>query len=136
MDRNTFQLQTRSAMHATGAAARAAGWATSRYTRQGLVTNQLLQISCTRLATNQVYHLMASMGTNGELIHLSDFMPNRSGAIMIQYLAGAAHRFAGTTNPGPDRRQTGGWTNHMSWVLLSQSGSNWCQGMRDQGLTV
>ncbi len=131
--RSTLQLQTRSAMQGAGSAAGAEGWATSRYTQHGQTANQALQISLKRLPANQVFHLMASQGTNGELIHLSDFMPNRSGAILMQYLAGSPHHFAGTDNPGMDWRTMGGWTNHMSWVLFSNSGTNWCQGVNGQG---
>jgi hypothetical protein len=72
---------------------------------------------------------MASVGTNGELVHVADFTPNRSGAILMQYMSGIPHRFTGTNNPGLAWGMMGGWTNHMSWVLFPGSGTNWCDMM-------
>jgi hypothetical protein len=124
VNNNTFQLQSRSTMVgiATGGPQ---GWASSRYDHHGNLTNQLLQINCRGLASNQVYHLMASWGTNGALVHLSDFTPIRSGAILINYQAGSPNHFIGTTNPSP----TAYWSNHMSWVLFPGAGTNWCYPM-------
>ena len=129
---NTFQLQMRSTMSGASTGTGPQGWANSRYTQTGLTTNQTLQISCRGLAPNQVYHLMASVGTNGQWVHLSDFTPNQSGAIMVQYLAGMPHHFVGTNDPGQAWAMMGGWTHHMSWVLSPGSGTNWCDGIDGQ----
>lgn len=129
---NTFQLQLRSIMSGTGAESGPQGWASSYYSRRGATTNQTVRISCRGLAASRVYHLMASSGTNGELVHLSDFMPDRSGAILMHYVAGSSHHFVGTRNPGAAWGLNGGWTNHMSWVIFPGSGSNWCSPMNYQ----
>jgi hypothetical protein len=132
---NTFRLQSRSAMNGTGTATGPRGWASSLYGQRGTNANQDLQISCRSLTAGEVYHLMASTGTNGELVHLSDFMPNRSGAILMHYSAGTPHHFVGTNNPGAAWWLTGGWTNHMSWVIYPGNGTNWCSPEHAQGIT-
>jgi len=131
--RNTFQLQLHSTMSGSGANNGPKGRASSLYGQGSSMTNQTLQISCTGLATDQVYHLVASWGTNGELMHLSDFMPARSGAILMRFLAGTPHHFAGTNNPGQDWSVRGGWTNHMSLVIYPKDGENWCDSMHNSG---
>ncbi|HWI58404.1 MAG TPA: hypothetical protein VNZ22_14360, partial [Bacillota bacterium] len=132
VDQNTFHLQLRTAMHGIGGAVGPQGWTASLYGRRGPLMNQALQLGCRGLATNQVYHLMASVGTNGELLHLADFMPNSAGAVLMQYLAGPMQHFAGTNNPGQAWGMMGGWTNHMSWVVFPESGTNWCYSMSGQ----
>ncbi len=128
---STFRLQMRSTMLGnTSTRTGPQGWTISRYSQGAIGTNQSLEISCRQLATNRVYHLMASWGTNGELIHVSDFMPSHSGTILMQYVGGGSHRFTGTDNPGQAWSMTGGWTNHMSWVIFPDSdGNDWCDLM-------
>jgi hypothetical protein len=134
VDKNTFQMQVHSTMKATGALGAAQGLASSGYTWLAGIVSQTLTISCKGLVTNQVYHLMASFGTNGELIHVSDFMPNRSGTILMQHLAGGSHHFTGTDDPGQVWGANGGWSNHMSWVIFPMmSGTNWCDAMDGAG---
>jgi hypothetical protein len=128
-DRNIFQLQLRSTMTGAGALGGPRGWTTTHYSQRGSALNQNLQMNFRGLAAGQVYHLMASQGTSGELVHLSDFMPNRAGAIMMQYLAGSPHHFTGTNNPGQAWGPNGRWTNHMSWVIVPATGNDWCNWM-------
>jgi len=130
--RNTFFLRAHDTMTASGTDARTRGWSSIHYSRSGLVTNQSLQISCAGLAANQRYHLMASFGTNGDLMHLADFSPGRSGGIMLNYMMGA-HRFTATNNLSHWLSTMSGRTNHMSWVIFPSTVTNWCDRRDDHG---
>jgi Bacterial Ig domain len=128
---STFQLRTRSRMNATSVDSKAQGWAGSVYSYHGDTRNQSLQISCRGLGTNQVYHLMASWGTNGALMHLSDFMPSRAGTILMNHMAGTPRRFNGTNDPG----EIWAMMNNgrpPSWVIYPGSVSNWWCGPKQE----
>ncbi len=130
---STFQLQMRSRISNANGTGGPQGWASSVYSQHHQLTNQTLQLSCRGLLTNRNYHLMASFGTNGELMHLSDFKPAPPGAILLQYLAGSPHHFSGTNNPALAWGMMGGWTNRMSWVIFPGGSTNWCDWMDDGG---
>lgn len=122
----TFQLRTHSTMHGTDSHAGVQGWASTMYNHHAGTANQSLQISCRGLATNHVYHLMASWGTNGELVHLSDFVCNRSGAILMNHTAGTMHHYNGTNDPGRVWDMMHDWDHQLSWVIFPGTSSNWC----------
>lgn len=125
-DRNTFLMRVHGNMSPGSAGGRAHGWATSYYKRSGMVTNQYLQINCAGLSANQSYHLMASYGTNGGLMHLADFVPGHSGSINLNYMMGGNHRFTTSNDPSRWWGTTNGSTSHMSWVIFPSAVTNWC----------
>ena len=123
---NNFLMRARDTMRQGGNGAGTRGWASSYYKRNGSVVNQSLQINIAGLPANQSYHLMASFGTNGGLMHLADFTPNRSGAIKLNYMMGGKQRFTTTSDLSGWVGPMGGGSNHMSSVIYPSAVTNWC----------
>ena len=124
--KNTFLLRVRDTMRPGGNGAGTRGSSSSYYKRNGSVVNQSLEINCAGLPANQSYHLMASFGTNGGLMHLADFTPSRSGGIRLNYMMGGKQRFTTTSDLSGWGGTMGGGSNHMSWVIYPSAVTNWC----------
>ena len=130
--RNTFQLQVNSAMKGGGSRSGPQGWATSSFAQSSGSTNQALQLRFQGLGNNQIYHLMASVGTNGEPMHVADFMPDQTGVIEMQFMDGMTNGMVESNSMGSAGSMMDGW-EQMSWVMYPVNGTNWCNAMNGQG---